>query len=274
MELPTEINPRILVGLFLFFVLYIAVFQSWIFFAIPIFPNTLKSQSLISNNSSTNTVIIYRNITVFVTPTPDGHTYYASEYQNGTRLLQRPYSWIRYNALGKQDMKVTTIIYDYKIFNKLHGFDPTTYKYDEILPDEGKKFLLIFAYVFMDDRIGDDTRMWMFNRSFFAVYDGNTTYRQTEYNYQLRFRELENTFTFDKSMGVQNFKSFWAYSSSSEYQTTAGEFNDEIYYLRGGKSNAVDGFLIYEIDNDKNPEDLIVLGQFYAFGYSNWILKS
>jgi hypothetical protein len=255
-----ELNPRIYAILFVVFIAFMFLFGGSL-----LFPH---KQTL-----TPNTTIIYRNITVLVTPTPDGHIYFASEYMNGTRLLQRPYSFIRYNALGNQDMKVTTIVYDYKIFEKLHSFNPTTYKYEEILPSKGKKFLMIFAYVFMDDRIGDDTCMWAFNRSFFAVYDGNTTYRQIEYSYQLRFRELENTFTFDKSVGVQAFKSFREYSKSSEYADTAGEYNDEIYYLRGGASNAIDGFLLYEIDENKTPENLIVLGQFYAFGYSNWILK-
>ena len=221
------------------------------------------------------TIIIYRDVIKLVTPTPDGHIYFASEYQNGTRLLQRPYSWIRYNALGKQDMKVTTIIYDYKIFEKLHAFNPTDYKYDEILPSSvDKKFLMIFIYAFMDDIIGDDTRMWMFNRSFFAVYDGNETYRPIEYQYDLRFKELEDTYTFDHSVGVQAFKSFREYSKSVDYRSNAGQYNDEIYYLRGGKSNAIDGFLLYEIDKNKTPEDLLILAQFYGFGSAQWRLRT
>ena len=273
MDLPHEINPRILVGLFLFFIVYIAVFQSWIFFAIPIFPK--HEITPIANNTSGNITIVYRDVIKLVTPTPDGHIYFASEYQNGTRLLQRPYSWIRYNALGKQDMKVTTIIYDYKIFNKLHSFNPSTYKYEEILSSSlDKKFLMVFIYVFMDDIIGDDTRMWMFNRSFFAVYDGNETYRPIEYQYDLRFKELEDTYTFDHSTGVQGFKSFREYSRSSEYSYRAGQYNDEIYYLRGGKSNAIDGFLLYEIDENKTPENLIILGNFYSFGSAQWRLKT
>jgi hypothetical protein len=275
MELPKEINPQLGVFIFLFFIIYIVVFQNWIFFAIPIFSQHNTPTSLNSNNTSGNITIVYRDVIKLVTPTSDGHTYFASEYQNGTRLLQRPFSWMRYNVLGKQDMKVTTIVYDYKIFEKLHSFNPTDYKYDEILPtSEDKKFLMIFIYVFMDDVIGDDTRMWAFNRSFFAVYDGKTTYRAIEYQYDLRFRELENTFTFDRSTGVEGFKSSRRYSKSTEYFSTAGQYNDEIYYLRGGKSNAIDGFLLYEIDENKTPEDLLVLGQFYMFGSAQWRLRT
>jgi hypothetical protein len=286
MELPQEINPRIWVFIFLFLFLYVGIFQTWIFYAIPIFP-----QKPVSNitNITPNVTIIYKNITVLVTPTPDGHIYFASEYQNGTRLLQRPFTFIRYNVFASPDkqgndividkktldMKVTTIVYDYKTFEKLHWFNPTMYKYVEQYPSNSdKQFLFIFVYAFMDDIAGDDTRLWMFNRSFFAVYDGTTTYRPIEYPYQVRYKELEDTYTFDHSTGVQSFKSIRMYSHSADYQDTAGEYSDEIYYLRGGKSNAIDGYLIFEVDKSFNPEDSLVLGQFYTFGSAQWRLKT
>jgi hypothetical protein len=276
MELPKEINPRLGVFVFLFFLLYIGIFQSWLIF-LPssiIFPH-----HEIKANVTPNVTIIYKTIIKTVTPTPDGHTYFAGEYQNGTRLLQRPFSFIRNDALYKMDMKVTTIVYDYMMFDELNWFNPTTYKYQEMRPNytsEGKKtkFLLIFIYCFMDDITGDDTRMWSFNRSFFAVYDGKDTYRPIEYPYQLRFHELENTPTFNKDTYVQGFKSLRMYANTEENRKTAGEYNDEIYYLRGGKSNAIDGYLIFEIPEKDTPEDLLVLAQFYVFGNSQWRLRA
>jgi len=279
-----DINPRILVFIIMFGIICAVLFGGQYLFPhrpIPI-------------NQTNNTTIIYKTIEkiVLVTPTPDGHTYFASEYQNGTRLLQRPFSWIRKNAIiaqnadsigvnkpDTQDMKVTTIVYDYKIFEKLHVFNPSDYKYDELYPSVGadgkeKKFLLVFIYVFMDDIIGDDTRMWAFNRNFFAVFDGKETYLSKEYPYQMRFKELEETFTFNNDYRVQSFKSFRAYSPNEEYQNSAGEYNDEIYYLRGGQSNAIDGFLIYEIPENTYPENILVLGQFYAFGSAQWKLRA
>jgi len=126
----------------------------------------------------------------------------------------------------------------------------------------------------MDDSAGDDTRMWMFQRESFAVYDGITTYAPLVYPYQVRYAELENTVTFDRTVKVQAFKSLRLYQNSADLADTAGEYNDEIYYLRGGASNAIDGFLIYEIPKETRVEDLRVLGQFHAFGNSQWILKA
>jgi hypothetical protein len=280
-----EINPRLFALGFLFMAVFAVVFGTPYLFPHPVVKNTTP-----------NVTIIYKTIEkiITVTPTIDGHIYFASEYQNGTRKLQRPFSWIRSNVTGYKDMKVTVIVYDYKFFDKLHVFNPEEYKYKEMNPSSGTKFCLIFAYVFMDDIIGDDTRMWAVSRHFFAVYDGKADpYSPLVYRYEGRIRELENTKTFNNDYFVQGFKSFREYQplyspktmdlsnmsdqaqekgTSQNIQSNAGEINDEIYYLRGGQSNAIDGYLIYEIPVEDTPEDLIVLGQFYTFGSSQWKL--
>lgn len=261
-------NPRILA-----FLCLIGIFVAIAYGGQFLFPNKHKEKDL----EKPTMVVIEEQVTVLVTPTPDGHTYYASEYQNGTRLIQRPFSFIRYDALGTQDMKVSTIVYDYQIFEVLHWFNPATYKYVEARPANGDdEFILVYIRVFMDDIAGDDTRMWLFNRSSFAVFDENKSviYYPKEYPYQLRFKEIETKPTFDGATFVQAFKSLREYSNSADNRVYAGEYNDEQYYLRGGASNAIDGFLIFEIPKKTKQEDLLVLAQLHAFGNAQWRLKA
>jgi hypothetical protein len=262
-ETEIGINPKVFGFAILFVIIFIIAIGLPMTFPKPV----------IKQNVTPNITYVYKTVTVLVTPTPDGHIYYSGEYQNGTRLLKRPFTWIRYNALGKQDMKVTTIVYDYAYFEKLHWFNPTTYKYQELTPNGiNKTFLLVCINTFMDDKGGDDTRMYAMPRKAFAVFDGmNTTYN-IEYPYQWRFREVENMHNFN-NLQLEAFKSFRAYSSSSDNSATAGEYNDENYYLRGGESNSIDGFLIFEVDKDSKPEDTKVLAQFRVFGYSSWRLS-
>jgi hypothetical protein len=259
------INPRIFA-----FLAIIGFFMFLAFGGNILFP---KKEVKVEENHTA--IIVIENITtILVTPTPDGHIYFASEYQNGTRLLKRPYSFIRYNALGKQDMKVTTIVYDYKFFEKLHWYNPSMGKYYEQLPTEGYKWCFIMIYVYMDDEIGDDTRMWMFNRTFFSVYDEKTNnlFTAREYPYQLRYKELEETPTFDNAEYVQAFKQQRTYNNEEYAVHTAGEVSEEFYYLRGGKSNNIDGYLLFEIPKNSTENDLVVLGNFYTFGFSSWRL--
>lgn len=263
------INPRILAFLVLFGLLALVSFGGGFLFPPK---STLKE----STEPEEMPLIVERYVTVLVTPTPDGHIYFATEYQDGIRQLSRPYSWIRNNVTGQKDMKVTVIVYDYKFFDKLHWFNPAEYKYHEAVPDTpGYKWLLIFPYMFMDDIVGDDTRMWAFNRSQFAVQAKGQVYFSKEYPYQLRFKELETTRTFNNDYYVQAFKSFRAYSDFQERPDlvkSAGEYNDERYYLRGGRSNALDGYILFEVPADTKPEDCLVLTRFYSFGNPMWKL--
>jgi hypothetical protein len=266
------LNPKVFGFLALFAIIFII---TW---GLPLtFPHPVKE------NVTPNVTIIYKEKIVLVTPTVDGHIYYAGEYQNGTRLLKHPFTWIRYNAItsidnpeGKtKDMKVTCIVYDYRYFEKLHWFNPASYKYQEMIPSrEDKKFLGISVYLVMDDKGGDDTRMYAVNRSLFNVFDGKENVKPLEYPYQLRFREYEETYTFNNDARIQAYKSFRAYSSDNAYVKTAGEYNDELYYLKGGQSNAIDGYLLFEVDKDSQPIDTLVLAQFYTFGYSSWRLEA
>ena len=306
------LNPRILAVLIM-----IGFFAFLLFGGNIMFPNKDKVKPNLTPNITVITKIVTQIVTV--TPTPDGHTYFASEYQNGTRLMQRPFSFIRYNAMLNQnanrtpftdneslsqqinsynssnlvrpeltpdgkDMKITTIVYDYRLFDKLHQFNPETYKYEELTPDDGKQFCMIFVHTFMDDVIGDDTRMWMFSGKSFVVYDGTQSYLPYEYQVERRFREVENVLVFDKSTRIQAYKSFRQYSSLYEHSLSdevthdtlvgnAGEINDEIYYLRGGESNAIDGYLLFEIAKEDTPDKLTVGAQFYSFGWSQWLLR-
>jgi hypothetical protein len=259
------INPRVFA--------FLAIIGVFIFLAFGgdfIFPK--KNVETVNDSQI---IVIEKEVKILVTPTPDGHIYFASEYQNGTRLLKRPFSFIRYDVQGNKDMKITTIVYDYKFFEKLHWFNPVTYKYQESTPNngEGFKFCVIFIYVFMDDILGDDARAWAFNRSYFGVFDGANMFYSQEYPYQLRFKELENTPSFDGATYVQAFKQLRLYNNEEYNVKTAGEYSEETYYLRGGLSNAIDGYLIFEIPKEKQPEDLIVFADLSSFGFSRWRLR-
>jgi hypothetical protein len=258
----TMINPRVFA--------FLAIIGVFIFLA---FGGNILFPKKDTTKNETQMIVVERTVEKLVTPTPDGHIYFASEYQNGTRLLKRPFTFIRYNALYKQDMKVTTIVYDYKFFEKLHWFNPTTYKYQEQLPDEGTKFCFIFVTVFMDDIGGDDTRMWAFNRSYFGLYDGANMNYPFYYPFQIRYRELEQTPTFDNTGYVEAFKQKRLYNNEEFAVKTAGEISDETYYLRGGISNAIDGYLLFQIPNQTPIENLIVFGDFSSFGFSRWRLS-
>lgn len=243
----------------------------------PIFKSSMiVKEPVIVNITPENisTVIQIEYVTVLVTPTIDGQTYFASEYQEGIRKIKRPFSFYRDDVVGKQDMSIHISVYDYKIFNSYHWFNPQDYKYYEEHPiNRNNKFLFVFINVYSDDVIGNDVRPWYFDERHFGIQINDMLYMPIDFEKQLRIRELENTYTMNDVERVEYYASDKIYSSASTYRKTAGETYNNITYIRGGESNNVDGYLVYEIPYSAKDEDLLAVGSFNAFGNAQWKLK-
>jgi hypothetical protein len=51
---------------------------------------------------------------------------------------------------------------------------------------------------------------------------------------------------------------------------TAGYVADRIGWLRMGKGNAADGYILFEIPKEAMEEDLLLTGSFSRFGTAYW----
>lgn len=237
---------------------------------------TQKPKAIIKNTTENiSTVIEIQYVTVLVTPTPDGKEYFVSEYQNGIRKIQRPFSFIREDASGLKDLKVTTTVYDYKAFNKLHWHNDADNKDYLQYPNEGYRYLFVMFNMQADDRIADDSRFFMPNSSNFIVYDELTgeAFYPKEYPEQLYFLELENTYNLNDDSKVKAYGQSVLYTDSLSAKSTGGYISDKHNILRGGRSNSEDGYKIYEIPNTIKDENLIVGINFYSWGDAFWRLK-
>ena len=259
------INFHLIVIIGIAFLIFIIMFY-------PMFNN--HSQKNIENKtnvSNISTITIYKEIYITVTPTPDGKIYFASEYESGIRKIKRPFSWYRADVTGLKDMSVHVVIYDYRIFDTYHWFNPQDYKYYEEKATKGNKFLFVFINIYMDDVIGKDTRMWLPDANHFGVQIDNSLYMPIEFEKQLRIKELEDVYNYNDDSRVNYYGGFRTYEKGNS--DTAGEIYQNLTYLKGGKSNAIDGYIVYEIPNNIQDEQLIVSGNFYEFGNSAWVLK-
>jgi hypothetical protein len=213
---------------------------------------------------------------VYVTPTPDKDNgqVYASEYNQGIRKLNRYFSWYRDNVTGLKDMSGHVKVYDYRLFKTYHWFNPNDYKYYEQMAGDGKQYLFVFAKIYLDDVIGDDTRMWVPNEFHYSVQIKDQIFYPLAHEKRLRIKELEETWNDNNDYRIQYYGTFRTYNRNLAYANTSGEIAEQIYYLKGGVSNAVDGFIIYEIPSNTNINDVIVLSNIYQFGKIGWVLKN
>jgi hypothetical protein len=238
--------------------------------------NLLRHPEIISalEKGNESALIVEKPVYITVTPTPDGKTYFAGEYQEGLRKIKRPFSWIRNDVSGKQDMAVHVTVYDYKIFESYHWFNPMDYLYYEQFPTSlNNKFVFVFINLYMDDIQDDDTRMWIPNENHYGLQINNTLIAPVDFMKQLRIKELEDTYNYNDDSRVGYYSAYKYYSRGSDFASTAGETYINQTWLRGGKSNAIDGYLVYEIPKDVKDEDLILSGNFFTFGNAAWKLK-
>ena len=219
-------------------------------------------------------VVEIQYITIMVTPTPDGKLYFASEYEEGIRKLGREFSFKRLNASGLKDLVIHANVYDYREFEYYHWFNPTDAKYYRQYPlMADKKFIFIFTYIYLDDVMGDDTRFYIPDEKAFNLQVGNKVYYPVPIPPQLRIKELESVPNSNNDSYIQYYGYMRSYSSNLELSKTAGETALNLYWLKGGLSNKVDGYLIFEVDKNDKLEDMQINANYYAYGSSSWKLK-
>ena len=115
--------------------------------------------------------------------------------------------------------------------------------------------------------------MWLPDENQFWLMSGGKTYQPVDWDKQLRIKEIEDTSTEDGATNVEYYGVINTYSRDKKHRATAGEYAQPVYYVRGGESNAIDGYIIYEIDKGNSPEENIVMGAMYAFGNPSWSMK-
>jgi hypothetical protein len=256
-----EKNPLRVIVLVLIIIFLVFIIIPW---------DSAFPQKPITNNT------VYVNVTntiyVTITPTPDNGYYYVGEYDNGIRKLNKPFSWYREDVTGKKDMKVTVRVYDYRLLPAYKWFNVHDYKYYAEYPTTNdNQFLFIFINIYMDDIEGDDTRIWLPPRNSYAVQINGILYPPVNYPLDLRIKELEETSDYNDVIKV---KAYGQYVYTALSGGNAGKQESiNVTYLRGGKSNAEDGYIIYEIPKHISIDNILIQGQFFSFGNAQWRLK-
>ena len=250
-------------------------------------------QALVENSTANLTVtkIVY----VTVTPTPDGITYFAGEYQNGTRLLAHPYSWFRNDVnLPNNNLKISTNVYDFRIFPSLHykdveNTDSPNNIYTEMKPtNPNNEYLIILVNVYADEIISSKTPdVWLPTQNNFALSITGITYTPISFPYQYKFKELEEITTqqndyFIEPFGYQQTYTQTGLTNNELYNNgtplsftetgIAGNTYNTLAYIPKGSSNMIDGYILFEIPSNTPINQILVIANLFDFGNAQWRL--
>lgn len=197
-------------------------------------------------------------------------------YRLGKRDIGQFFTWRRYNVSGQKDMTVKVTIYRYQFLTRYQWWSNGYGRYFWQFPGPGNKFLVIYPYMEM---VGEDQSQ---DPRYFVsevpwdrwAIDYNQTLYYPDENYVkgIRIRELEEVFTLNNDDRVKPWGYFWhnfGYSDDEEYH---GIVAVSPQWLRMGRSNAWDGYVLIEVPEAARPEDLKVVSNWGAFGSAYWQL--
>ena len=226
------------------------------------------------NKSLTNvtpvpTPKILRNISlVNVTPTPRP---LINHFRPGERGLGEIFSWYRPNVSGYQDMRINVTVWGYKVLPYYRYYfrgGIGTYEYWK--PDPGYKFLFVYVALWMpgggpDHNLG---RVWLPTADKFIVgYKGQTITLDPDYQPGEDIAELQNIYDYTNSTRIG------FYGGYLDLNPLTGDLQfSQDSWSPIGESNTESGFIIYEIPDAAQPQDLSVWGGFGTFGTAIWRL--
>jgi hypothetical protein len=223
--------------------------------------------------------VITPPITIDPTPIPEATLIPANDTftWGGPRALGDWFTWRRDNVLGYKDLFVRVTVYGYKEMDNYTWWSIDWGKWFFQYPPQGNKFIFAFVHMEMTSPDGDqagntswDPRMWGLDSNYFRLQAGSTLYdRDDSYQPPTIIKELQFTNVMDNStkIGMYGYQTY-----SYVHSLTEEPKPYPLYYLRGGKSNAWDGFILYDVPADVSPENMAVVSNFGTFGSAYWNL--
>lgn len=210
-------------------------------------------------------------ITPTPTPTPEPTPDYSTcGYQDNCYKLRDWHHWWRENVTGintekgSRDLSTHATVYSYKLIPVIHYHDPLwgSRTYFKESPEHGYVFLFVFLNIYSDT----DARQYGYPANKFRVQIRDDMYFPLDpVQPENRIRELDDLWDYAhiQSPGP------WGYKRVQE--AGSGIIKVEtLEYIFGGRSNAWDGYLIFEIPSNTNMEDLKVAASFDNLGGNVW----
>ena len=202
---------------------------------------------------------------------------------NGYKMRQY-HQWFRpdvqgINGEGKKDLHTLATVYNYKFMESYHWYSVSWARKFVVKPDDrADQFLFIFANIYSDDTgngAGDDVRQYALGCDNFAVQVDDRVYTPDYMEYpERRITEFDDMWDF----GHVTYPGPLGYRIVQE--AGSGIIMAEMQeWLMGGRSNAHDGYCIFQVprkDSQGNPVNATntkALGNFGTFGQVWWQLE-
>jgi hypothetical protein len=221
-----------------------------------------------------STVVVSTQITTVPTPSalPTYDADFVDPYQEGMRNEGQWYKWYRADVQGLKDMNVGVVVYRRAFLDRYAWYNAVWGNYFSQRPAPGMRYFVVWIH---EEMFGvnqtDDPRMWGFDESAFRLQVGDRmidSELNITYNPVNRIKEFEGLSNYYDTVTAGPFS--WLVSYTGTQPKQGGFEATRQGWIRMGKENGFDGYVIYEIPRDTKLEDLILHGAFSKFGSAQW----
>lgn len=173
-------------------------------------------------------------------------------------------SWRKDNVSGYKDITMHSTIYGYRIFESVNWWSVSWGQYYTQTAPPGYKYLFVFAHTYSDE---GSARTWGIQDRQFKVIIGDKTYEKTDDLLpQIRLKEFDEIWDMNH---VSNLKPY----GYLRVNDNGHEVTEELGFLKAGKSNAWDGYIVYTIPEDTKQKDIKVRASLTNIISAEWKLS-
>ena len=177
------------------------------------------------------------------------------------------FKWSSLNASGLKGIGVNTTMYGYKELNRFTYYDyQWGQDFFEVAPDGMEYF---FAYIYTE-MIDDGATIYLPQQYNYGLLINDEMYYPTLFNYeQNQIREMDEQFNKNHVERIKPYAYEYLYAQNNLTHVKSPIMSPR-EYLRAGKSNAEDGYIIFTIPKEHNKRMLRLYGDFFSFGSASW----
>lgn len=207
-------------------------------------------------------------------PTPESiptlNARYVDPFAPGIRFENQWYKWYRLDVLGLKDLMVGVVAYRHAFLDSYTWWNHAQGNYQTQVPRVGTRFFVVWVH---EEMLGSnqsfDPSMWAFDeRAFRLQVRENIIEPDTTHAPMNRIKEFDYLYDYYNVVTAGPFSWLIRYTGSAP--ETGGFAAEKLGWLRMGRGNAHDGYIIFQIPEDTKERDVMLLGNFGSFGDAAW----
>jgi hypothetical protein len=196
--------------------------------------------------------------------------HYVDPYMTGERWEGQWFKWLRYDVQGEKDLEIGILAYRHAYLDKYTWWNAALGNYQTQLPSEGNRYFVAWVH---EEMLGVnstyDPSMWIFDERAFRLQVKDNLYEvDASHNPVNRIKEFDTKYDYYNTVTAGPFG--WDLRYTGNSPETAGYTAERRGWIRMGKGNAIDGYLLFEVPKSTMDEDVALIGSFSSFGSAYW----